>query len=102
MSRKMYVHRVGKFEVRCPFESPDEAAKLFEAFNESAQIAIHKMDKKLGKSELQVGLPEIRGVGVEFNGEMMTTFGEGFSVTFLDREMLQKIADRTPGPEPEA
>lgn len=92
--RKIATHQLGDYEINCPFEDPEEAKALWEAFLPSVKQIINKADKDLGKTAVQAGLPEIRGVGVQFRDEVLTAFGEGFSVTFLDKENLAEAAAR--------
>jgi hypothetical protein len=91
-TRKLYIHQVGDFEVRCPFPENADAAALWENFLPAAKTILHKLDKQAGKTALVAGLPEIRGVGVPFRGELLTAYGEGFAVTFLDSTNLARIA----------
>jgi hypothetical protein len=91
-AKKLYIHHVGDFEVRCPFAEPDAATELWDTFLPAAKMLLHKLDKAAGQTALVAGLPEIRGVGVPFRGELLTAYGEGFAVTFLDSTNLSRIA----------
>ena len=94
--RKLSVHEVGDYEMRCPFADRETAERLWNAFAPTVQMILRKMDQEVGKTVIQSGLPEIRGVGISFDGELLTAFGEGYSVTFLDAAGLKRIAERLP------
>ena len=91
-ARKLYIHQVGDYEVRCPYAESAAATELWEAFLPAVRMVVNRAGKLAGQPVLDAGLPEIRGVGVPFRGELLTAYGEGYAVTFLDPTNLERIA----------
>lgn len=91
---RMYIHQIDKYEVHCPIEDGEHVRELWVEFQKALQIVLKKLDRELGKTAILSGLPELRGVGVKHKGVLYTAFGEGFSVTLLDKEALRKIAKK--------
>ncbi len=92
---KLFVHEIGRYRMRCPFEDAETARELY---SQSIPPALYRVFNIKDFDASTSDLPKINGLGIQFRNQALTVFAEGTDILVLDKDGLKEVADHIPDP----